>query len=180
MTDLTGKRILIVATHGVEKVELTGVRDELRRRGARVTVASPDGGPITSFEQIAPSDEIGADMRIDAAGAAGFDALYLPGGIINPDLLRLDTDALGLVQEFHEAGKPVGALCHAPWLLISAGLVDGRGIAAWPSLRVDLENAGAAYVDEAAVVEGLLVTGRNPDDIPAFAGVIAAEDRVPA
>jgi protease I len=163
---LAGRRIAILSTLGFEKVELVAVRDALLAARATVHVVSPDGPTIRAFEFPEWAGEVAVDRTLAEARADDYDALYLPGGIINPDLLRLDARAIAFVRAFVDAGKPIGAMCHGPWLLISAGAVKGRRIAAWPSLRWDLQNASATYADEPVVRDGPFVTSRNPGDIP--------------
>lgn len=165
---LTGQRIAIVSTLGFEKVELVAVRDALLAAGALVDVLAPEGPTIRAFEFPEWSDEIAVDCTLARAAADDYDALYLPGGIINPDLLRMDQRAIDLIRAFARAGKPIGSMCHGPWLLISAGLVRGLRVAAWPSLKDDLRNAGATFVDEPVALDGMIVTARRPDDIHAF------------
>lgn len=163
---LSGRRIAILSTLGFEKVELVAVRDALLAGGASVDVVAPEGPTIRAFEFPDWSDEIDVDRTLDKASPSDYDALYLPGGIINPDLLRMNATAIGFVRAFVSAGKPIGSMCHGPWLLISAGAVAGRRIAAWPSLKDDLKNAGAEWADEPVVQDGNIVTARNPGDIP--------------
>jgi protease I len=190
---LQGMRVAILATDGVEQVELTDPRRALDEAGATSVLVSPpeqhfvtqDPGKIRALDTLAWAAEFPVDLALDAADPADFDALYLPGGIINPDLLRLNPAVPVFVKAFFDAGKPVAAMCHGPWNIISAGVARGRRIASWPSLKDDLENAGAEWVDAAVVVDGNLVTSRNPDDIPAlneamvklFAGRPAAGER---
>lgn len=163
---LSGRRIAVLSTLGFEKIELVSVRDALIDAGAEVRIVAPEGPTIRAFEFPNWSDELGVDQTLADARPEDYDALYLPGGIINPDLLRLDRRAIAFVRAFVEAGKPIGSMCHGPWLLISAEAVRGRRIAAWPSLKDDLENAGATWVDEAVVRDGNIVTARSPADIP--------------
>jgi len=166
MSSLAGRRVAVLSTMGFERVELIGPRDALREAEATVHIVAPEGPTIRAFEFPEWADEVPVDRTLDEGRPEDYDALYLPGGIINPDLLRLDERALGFIRAFVATGKPIASMCHGPWLLISAGAVRGRRVAAWPSLRWDLVNAGATYVDEPVVADGPLVTARNPEDIP--------------
>jgi len=181
MTDISRSRILIVATDGFEESELFGPREILLGRGAEVALASPDLDPIQATVHDDPGRSIRPDLRISEARAEDYDALILPGGVRNPDQLRMNKDAIALIRAFAEAGKPVAAICHGPWLLVEADLLRGRTATSWPSIRTDLRNAGANIVDEAAVTDGNLVTSRNPDDVPAFTqAVIRLIEQAPA
>ncbi len=166
---LKGKKVAILSTMGVERVELEGPRQALQEAGATVTLITPDGKPIRSLEfpHWSP-DEIRADLSVAAARPADYDALYLPGGIINPDLLRMDEQAVQFVKDFAALGRPISSMCHGPSVLITAGLVKGKRITSWPSVKTDLINAGARWVDEPVVVDGSLVTSCNPGDIPSL------------
>jgi len=166
--DLRGKKVAILATDGVERVELLEPRKALDAAGASTTVVSPKQGSIKGWEHDHWGEDIKVDQALDSASANDFDALMLPGGVMNPDHLRQDQKAVDFVRSFFDAGKPVAAICHAPWMLIEANAVDGRSITSWPSLRTDLENAGAEWVDREVVTDQGLVTSRKPDDIPAF------------
>jgi protease I len=161
-------RILIMATSGFEESELFGPREILHRRGATVALASPDLAPIQATVRDDPGRTIRPDVRIEDVSAERYDALLLPGGVINPDALRTNEHAIALIRSFAEAGKPVAAICHGPWLLVEADLLRGRRATAWPSIRTDLRNAGATVVYEAAVIDGNILTSRSPDDVPAF------------
>lgn len=172
MAGIAGARVLIMATDGFEESELFGPLEILRRVGARVTLASPDCRPIQATVLDDPGRTIRPDLTIEQARADEFDALILPGGVRNPDTLRMDARAIALIRAFAQAGKPVGAICHGPWLLIEADLLRGRRATAWPSIRMDLRNAGATIVDEPAVVDGNIVTSRNPHDVEAFTRAI--------
>jgi protease I len=163
---LANLRVAILSTLGFERVELVAVRDALAAAGALVEVVSPDGPTIRSFEFPDWAEEVTVDRTLAEARSEDYDALYLPGGVINPDLLRIDARALAFIRAFADRGRPIASMCHGPWLLISAGIVRGHRIAAWPSLREDLVNAGATFVDEPVVRDGMLVTARKPDDIP--------------
>jgi protease I len=166
--DLTGKRVAILATDGVERVELIEPRKALDAAGANTTVVSPKQGSIKGWEHDHWGEDIKVDQALQSASADDFDALMLPGGVMNPDHLRQEQKAVDFVRSFFDAGKPVAAICHAPWMLIEANAVDGRSVTSWPSLRTDLENAGAEWVDREVVTDQGLVTSRKPDDIPAF------------
>jgi protease I len=165
---LQGKRVAILATDGVEQIELTEPRKALDEAGAQTVVISPKSRTIKGWQQDHWGDEIAVDRPLDSARADDFDALMLPGGVINSDTLRLDERAVRFVRRFVEAGKPVAAICHAPWMLVEADVVRGRTVTSWPSLRTDLRNAGAEWVDREVVTDEGMVTSRKPDDIPAF------------
>jgi protease I len=166
--NLQAQRVAVLATDGVEQVELTTPVEALRKAGAEVHVVAPRSGSITSFEHHDPSDSIEVDHNLSEVDASDYDALVLPGGVINPDALRIDDQAVGFVRSFVESDKPIAAICHGPWTLIEAGAVNGRRMTSWPSLQTDLSNAGADWVDEEVVIDGNLVTSRKPDDLPAF------------
>jgi protease I len=165
-------RVLIVATDGFEEWELFGPREILTKRGAEVVLASPKLDPIQATVHDDPGKTIRPDLTIDEANADDFDALILPGGVRNPDHLRMNVKAIALIRRFYEQGKPVAAICHGPWLLIEADLLRGRTATSWPSIRTDLRNAGANVVDEAVVVDGNIVTSRNPNDVEAFTNAV--------
>lgn len=165
---LAGRKIAILATDGVEQVELTDPQEALRREGAAVEVVSNKSGHIQGFRHYDKGDEIKVDAQLDSADAGDYDALVLPGGVINPDALRLEPKAIQFVRYFVEQGLPIAAICHGPWTLIDAQGVAGRRMTSWPSLKTDLGNAGAHWVDEQVVVDANLVTSRRPDDLPAF------------
>ena len=173
MADLKAKRVLIVATDGFEESELFGPRELLIAQGAEVLLASPTRDPIQATVHDDPGKTIRPDLTIADARAEDYDALILPGGVRNPDTLRTDGAAIALIQAFMAAGKPVGAICHGPWLLVEAGVVRGRKVTSWPSIRTDLRNAGATVIDEPAVTDGHLVTSRSPGDVPAFTDAMA-------
>jgi len=168
MPSLANARVLIVATDGFEEWELFGPRQILQERGAEVLLASLSRTPIQATVHDDPGKTIRPDLTIDDARAEEFDALILPGGVRNPDQLRLHDNVIALIRLFAEQGKPVGAICHGPWLLVEADLLRDRTATSWPSIRTDLRNAGAIVVDEAAVTDGNIVTSRNPDDVAAF------------
>jgi len=165
---LNGKRVAILATDGVEEVELTEPRKALDEAGARTQVVSPKSDKIKAWQHDHWGSEIRVDVALDRANANDFDALMLPGGVMNPDRLRMDEQAVRFVQSFFQAGKPVAAICHAPWMLVEANVVHGRTVTSWPSLQTDLRNAGADWVDRDVVTDEGLVTSRKPADIPAF------------
>jgi protease I len=167
-------RVLIVATDGFEESELFGPREILMARGARVELASPSLAPIQATVHDDPGKTIRPELLVADAQAEAFDALLLPGGVRNPDVLRTDKDAIALIKAFAEAGKPVAAICHGPWLLVEADVLRGRRATSWPSIRTDLRNAGAEVVDEPAVTDGNIVTSREPGDVPAFTDALIA------
>ena len=168
------KKVLILATDGFEQSELTGPKQALEDAGIETTVASPHDGEIKGWDKTDWGDSVKVDATLDQVSVDEFDALVLPGGQINPDKLRLEDKAVSLVQQFAESGKPVAAICHGPWLLVEADVVDGRTVTSWPSIRTDLRNAGAEVVDEQVVVDGNFITSRKPDDIPAFSKALIA------
>jgi protease I len=172
MPQLLGSQILIIATDGFEEWELFGPREILMKRGAQVVLASPKRDPIQGTVHDDPGKTIRPDLTLDEALADDFDALILPGGVRNPDQLRLNVKAIGLIKDFARQGKPVGAICHAPWLLVEADLLRGRTATSWPSIRTDLRNAGANVVDEPAVTDGNIVTSRNPQDVEQFTNAL--------
>ena len=165
---LQGKTIAILATDGVEQVELLSPRDALSAEGARVEVISLEPGEIQGFDHLTPDKTIAVDRTLDQVAAGDYDALVLPGGASNPDRLRTEPAVQRFVRGFFDAGKPVGAICHAPWILIDADLASGRRLTSYKTIRQDLRNAGAEVVDEAVVVDKGLITSRCPDDLPAF------------
>jgi protease I len=165
---LTGKRIAALVDDGFEQVELTEPKKALEAEGATVDVVSPQPVKVKGWEHTHWGDEIAVDALLDQAHVAQYDGLLMPGGVMNPDKLRMNAVAVTFVRAFADAGKPIAAICHGPWTLIEAGAVSGRRMTSWPSLRTDLRNAGAHWVDEAVVVDRGLVTSRKPDDIPAF------------
>jgi len=165
---LSDARVLIVATDGFEEWELFGPRQILQERGAEVVLASLSRDPIQATVHDKPGKTIRPDLTIEEANAEDFDAVVLPGGVRNPDQLRLHGDVIALIRLFAEQGKPVAAICHGPWLLVEADVLRDRTATSWPSIRTDLRNAGATVVDEPAVTDGNIVTSRNPDDVQAF------------
>ena len=172
-------RVLIVATDGFEEWELFGPRQILQQRGADVVLASLKRDPIQATVHDDPGRTIRPDLTVDEASADDFDALILPGGVRNPDTLRLHGNVIDLIRAFDRHDKPIGAICHGPWLLVEADLLRGRTATSWPSIRTDLRNAGANVVDEAAVTDRNIVTGRKPDDVEAFTNALVdlIEDR---
>ena len=168
MPSIANSKILIVATSGFEESELFGPREILQKRGAAVTLASLTRDPIQATVHDDPGKTIRPDLTVDEARAEDFDALMLPGGLRNPDQLRMHGNVIALIRAFAEQGKPIGAICHGPWLLVEADLLRGRTATSWRSIRTDLKNAGANVVDEAAVTDRNIVTSRNPDDVEAF------------
>lgn len=165
-------RVLILATDGFEQSELTGPRDALNQAGIETVIASPKPGSIKGWQHTDWGDSVAVDQTLDTVEADGFDALILPGGQMNPDKLRMEPKAIALVQSFASAGKPVAAICHGPWLLAEADILEGRSVTSWPSIRTDLRNAGAQVLDQQVVVDGNLITSRMPDDIPAFSQAV--------
>jgi protease I len=165
---LQGKKVAILVTDGFEQSELLEPRKALNEAGAITQVVSPAEKRVKGWNHKAWGDEVPVDVSLDSANAQDFDALLLPGGVMNPDQLRMNPKAVALVKRFTDEGKPVAAICHGPWTLFEAGAVRGRTLTSWPSLKTDLKNAGATWVDKEVVTDGLLVTSRRPDDIPAF------------
>ena len=168
MPQIPDSRVLIVATDGFEEWELFGPRQILQERGADVVLASPKRDPIQGTIHDDPGKAIRPDLTVDEALADDFDALVLPGGVRNPDHLRTNVRVIQLIKDFAAQGKPIGAICHGPWLLVEADLLRGRTATSWPSIRTDLRNAGANVVDEPAVTDGNIVTSRNPQDVQEF------------
>ena len=162
------KRILIIATDGFEQSELMDPKAALEAAGFETVVASPKAGEIKGWKDGDWGQSVPVDVALDEVSVDAFDALLLPGGQMNPDILRMDERVIDLIEDFNDAEKPIAAICHAPWLLIEADIVDGRTVTSWPSLRTDLSNAGATVVDQEVAVDGNLITSRKPDDIPAF------------
>ena len=181
---LSSKKVAILATNGFEKSELFDPKKALEAAGAEVEVISLKSGKIKSWDKKDWGKSIEVDLTLKKADASNYDALVLPGGVMNPDMLRIDEDAIAFIKEFASANKPIAAICHGPWTLIEAGVVDGKKMTSWPSLQTDLRNAGAQWVDQEVVVDGNLVTSRKPDDIPAFneklIALIARGTQVPA
>jgi protease I len=174
--ELKGKRVaFLMANEGVEQVELTEPRKAIEEAGAHVDVIAPEAEQIQAFNHLDKGDRFDVDKAVSDAKADDYDAVVLPGGVANPDVLRMEEDAVRFLREFFAAGKPVGAICHAPWMLVEADVVDGRKVTSFPSLETDIRNAGGNWVDEEVVVDSGLVTSRKPDDIPAFNAKIIEE-----
>ena len=165
---LAGKKVAVLATDGFEQSELFEPKKALEEAGAEVTIVSLKSGEIKGWDEKDWGKSIAVDLTVSEANAEDFDALQLPGGVMNPDKLRTDETVLSFVKAFFDAGKPVAAICHAPWTLINAEVVEGREMTSFPTLRKDLENAGAKWTDSEVVVDNGLVTSRKPDDLPAF------------
>jgi len=165
---LNGKRIAILATDGVEQVEMTEPRKALDAAGAKTELVSPVKGKLQAWQHFEKGEKFPVDVELDAADPNNYDALVLPGGVANPDQLRTMPQAVEFVRSFFERDKPVAAICHAPWMLVEAGVVRGRTVASRPSLRTDLKNAGAKWLDREVAEDEGLVTSRKPDDLPAF------------
>jgi protease I len=168
MADLSNAHVLILATDGFEQVELFKPRQALLDAGVRVTLASDKTDPIQGMNHDEKGDTITPDMLLEDVDTEDYTALLLPGGVANPDTLRMNDRAIEIIEEFADDEKLIAAICHAPWLLIEADVVDGRRMTSWPSVRTDLANAGADVVDEEVVIDGPFITSRKPDDIPAF------------
>jgi protease I len=165
---LQGTRVAILATDGFEQSELTEPRKALDAAGANTEIVSPKAGKIRGWNHKEWGDEVEVDRLLDSADAGDYDALVLPGGVMNPDSLRMQPKAVAFVKAFFDSGKPVGAICHGPWTVIESGAAKGHRMTSWPSLKTDIRNAGADWVDQEVVVDDNLVTSRKPDDIPAF------------
>jgi protease I len=180
MESLKGKKVAILVADGFEEVELNEPRKALEDAGAKTAIVSPAAGKVKGWRYGDWGHKLAVDVPVAQARAEDYDALLLPGGVMNPDVLRHNLDALRLVREFFAAGKPVAAICHGPWTLIDAGVVKGRKLTSYISIQTDLKNAGAQWTDEDVVIDGNLVTSRKPDDIPAFNRVmIEAFQQVP-
>ena len=162
------KRVMILATDGFEQSELEKPKENLEQAGFDTVVVAPHDGQIKGWQHTDWGTPVDVDLTLDEAEAADFDALLLPGGQINPDKLRMEEKAVQLVRDFCDAGKPVAAICHGPWLLAEADVIEGKTVTSWPSIRTDLSNAGANVVDQEVAQDGKLITSRKPDDIPAF------------
>lgn len=174
--ELTGKTVAFLATEGVEQVELTGPWEALGDAGATLHLVSPDDGEVQAFNHLDKGDTFPVDRPVAEANPGTYDALVLPGGVANPDALRMDDDSVAFVKGFVDSGKVVAAICHAAWTLIEADAVSGRRMTSWPSLQTDLRNAGAEWVDEPVVVcpngTGIFITSRNPGDVAAFSQAV--------
>jgi deglycase len=162
------KVAFLVAPEGIEQVELTGPWQAVEEAGATPVLISTQDGTVQAFNHLDKADTFDVDLAVAGADVADYAALVLPGGVANPDALRTDADAVAFVRQFVQSGKPVAAICHAPWTLVEADVVRDRHVTSWPSLQTDLRNAGATWQDREVVVDGNLITSRNPDDIPAF------------
>jgi protease I len=177
--ELQGKRIaFLMANEGVEQVEFVEPRKAVEAAGAKVDVIASKADQIQAFNHLDKADTFDVDKTTSDAKSDEYDGIVIPGGVANPDQLRMDKDAVRFLREFFAAGKPVGAICHAPWILVEADVVDGRQVTSWPSLQTDVRNAGGNWVDEKVVVDSGLVTSRKPDDLPAFNSKIVEERRV--
>jgi protease I len=172
---LQGKRVAFLATDMVEQVELTEPWNAVRAEGAEPELISLEEGEIQGFDHYDKADTFKVDRTVEEARADDYDALVIPGGVGNPDTLRMDENALEFTRRFFEQGKPVGVICHGPWMLVESGVVRGRKVTSWPSLQTDIRNAGGNWVDEEVVVDNGLVTSRKPDDLPAFNKKIVEE-----
>ena len=172
---LDGVKVAILATNGFEQVELTKPRKALDEAGAQTHVIAPQSGSITGWDRTDWGDDVEVDSTVNEASPDDYDALLLPGGVLNPDKLRMNDAAVNFVRSFFENGKPVAAICHGPQTMINAEVVGGRRMTSYAAIRKDLENAGAEWVDQAVVVDNGLITSRNPDDIPAFSEAIVNE-----
>ena len=175
MASIGNARVLIIATDGVEQAELATPRDRLRGQGVKVDVATPSGDQIRGWNVTDWGETIPADLKIADANIDDYDALIIPGGVLNPDKLRVDNDAMGVVQSFLDSGRLIAAVCHGPWLLVQADACAGVRMTSYHSIRKDVENAGADWADEEVVMDGQLITSRNPDDLDAFCSKILEE-----
>ena len=173
--ELHGKRIAFLAADGVEQVELTEPWKAVQEAGGATELVSVEPGRIQGFNHLDHGDTFTVDGKVSEADARDYDALVLPGGVANPDFLRMDENAVSFVRDFFEQGKPVGVICHGPWTIVEAGVVRGRTLTSWPSLRTDIKNAGGDWVDEEVCVDAGLVSSRKPDDLPAFCAKIVEE-----
>jgi len=172
---LSGKRVAVLATDGFEQSELTEPVNQLKQAGATVHVVSIKSGQIRGWDKKDWGDSIDVDKTVDEIDGTEYDALVLPGGVINPDRLRMNTRAVALVRKMFNDKKPIGAICHGPWMLVEADVVKDRKVTSWQSLRTDLRNAGAEWVDGEAIVDQGLITSRSPDDLPAFCNKLIEE-----
>lgn len=173
--ELEGKRIAFLFTEGVEQVELTEPLEAVRNAGANVDLISLEKGEVEAWQHFDKGDTFTANLAVADAKPSDYDGLVLPGGVANPDQLRVDQGAVKFVRGFFEQEKPVGVICHGPWMLVEADVVKGRKVTSWPSLKTDLRNAGAEWVDEEVVVDNGLVTSRKPDDLSAFCAKVLEE-----
>ena len=168
MDEVKGMKVAILISDGFEQVELVQPQQALNEAGAETSIVSPEAQCVCSWNFVDWGEEFSVDTPLDRANASDFNALLLPGGVMNPDALRIHAPAVAFVKSFFDAGKPVAVICHGPWTVIEAGAARGRRIASWPSLKTDLRNAGAEWVDQEVVIDRNLVSSRKPDDIPAF------------
>ncbi len=173
--ELKGKRVAFLFTDGAEQVEVTEPLEAVRNAGAETDIVSLDKGEVEMWKHFDKGDKMTAEVAVADADPSDYDGLVLPGGVANPDQLRLNKDAVKFVRAFFEQDKPVGVICHGPWMLVETGVAKGRKVTSWPSLQTDLRNAGADWVDEEVVVDNGLVTSRKPDDLPAFCAKIVEE-----
>lgn len=172
---LNGKRVAILVENGFEQVEMTEPRKALDAAGAQTQIVSPEKGEVKGWQHTQWGDSFPVDVPLENADPNRYDALLLPGGVMNPDKLRMNPQAVQFVKAFFDAGKPIAAICHGPWTLVEAGVVRGRTLTSWPSLKTDIRNAGGNWVDQQVVADNGLVTSRKPDDIPAFNQKMIAE-----
>jgi protease I len=175
MGKLDGKKVAALFTDGVEQVELEKPVEGIKNEGAEVDFVSLEEGEVQAFNHLDHGDKISVDKAVKDVDASDYDALLLPGGVANPDFLRMDEDAVSFVRSFVEQAKPIGVICHGPWTLVEAGVLKGRTITSWPSLKTDIRNAGGNWVDEEVHVDEGLVSSRKPDDIPAFTEKVIEE-----
>jgi protease I len=167
-----GRVAFLTANEGIEQVELTKPWQSVTDAGHEAVLISPEAGEVQMFDHLTAADTKAVDLTVQSAAVDDFDALVLPGGVANPDTLRQDAGAVAFVKAFVESGKPVAAICHAPWTLVEADVLQGRRLTSWPSLQTDIRNAGGEWVDEKLVIDGNLITSRKPDDLPAFVGAL--------
>jgi protease I len=173
--ELKGKRVAFLFTDGAEQAEVTEPLEAVRKAGAEADIVSLEKGEVEMWKHFDKGDKMTAEVAVADANPSDYDGLVLPGGVANPDQLRLNEDAVKFVRAFFEQDKPVGVICHGPWMLVETGVAKGRKVTSWPSLQTDLRNAGADWVDEEVVVDNGLVTSRKPDDLPAFCAKIVEE-----
>ena len=169
---MSKKVAFLVAAEGIERVELTEPWQAVIDAGHEAVLVSPDSGEVQTFDHLDKAEKRSVDVTVADARIEDYDALVLPGGVANPDALRTDDAAVSFVRDFFASGRPVAAICHAPWTLIEAKVLDGRHLTSWPSLQTDIRNAGGEWTDEELVIDGNLITSRNPDDLPAFCGAV--------
>ncbi len=175
--DLAGKRVAVLMTDGVEQIEYSSPRSFLEQHGAQVILLAPKaaGEVVQGFNHMTPGDKFKVEKNVKEARPNDYDALVLPGGVANPDQLRLSAESIAFIREFAESGKPIAAICHGPWTLIDAGVAKSKHMTSWPSLQHDLRNAGAEWTDQEVVVDDRLITSRKPDDLPAFNDALLKE-----